>query len=92
LINKEEQDAALLFWVKGFSVLEVAVEVPCFNNNQGAMWGVVFWRQCLRCIVIGCILILQADCCVLRIMHEKRLKMAVSVGFSYFLTFLDFNW
>ena len=75
-----------MFWVKGFSVLEVAVEVPCFNNNQWALWGVVFWRQRLLWVAAGCVTILQAErgCFV-----DFARKTAEYGDFCRILPFLD---
>jgi hypothetical protein len=46
--------------VAQISMLEVAVEAPCFNNNQWQLQKRLF--SCLRLswVAIGCILVVQA--------------------------------
>jgi hypothetical protein len=43
-----------------FSILEVAVEVPCFNNNQRAWLKHLIWRLRLGWVAAGCMTVLQA--------------------------------
>ncbi len=43
-----------------FSFLVVAVESPCFNNNQGVVQKRLLWHRHMLYIATGCILILQA--------------------------------